>query len=73
MLLISFIWLVYSLVITASSPPATPFIQDRFVISFWVDPIVDTNFFVSEYQTIAFANFTALMGGIVSFLYFELN
>lgn len=39
------------------------FHQDRFVISFWVDPIVPTNEFLFEYTRIASANFTAVLGG----------
>ena len=37
--------------------------QDRFVISFWVDPIVNASQFDAEYARIAAAGFTALMGG----------
>lgn len=41
----------------------TPFIQPRFLISFWVDPIVPPTQFPFEYARIARANFTAVMGG----------
>ena len=37
--------------------------QDRFVISFWVDPVVPLSRFDAEYTRIADANFTALLGG----------
>ena len=44
-------------------PRAAGFSQDRFVISFWVDPVVPEAAFALEYTRIASANFTALMGG----------
>lgn len=37
--------------------------QDRFAISFWVDPMVPTDRFDAEYARVAAANFTALLGG----------
>ena len=37
--------------------------QPRFVISFWVDPIVNTSQFDFEYTRLASAGFTTLMGG----------
>ena len=37
--------------------------QDRFAISFWVDPIVPVTQFNYEYSRIAQANFTVLLGG----------
>eukprot|EP00041_Stephanoeca_diplocostata_P019962 m.437456 g.437456 ORF g.437456 m.437456 type:complete len:313 (+) comp21436_c0_seq20:73-1011(+) len=42
---------------------ATPFVQDRFAISFWVDPIVPAEEFSEQYATIAQANFTVVLGG----------
>eukprot|EP00041_Stephanoeca_diplocostata_P019961 m.437427 g.437427 ORF g.437427 m.437427 type:complete len:265 (+) comp21436_c0_seq17:146-940(+) len=42
---------------------ATPFVQDRFAISFWVDPIVPADEFSEQYATIAQANFTVVLGG----------
>ena len=46
-----------------SAPPTAPWTQDRFVISFWVDPIVPPAKFSVEYARIAAANFTVLLGG----------
>ena len=40
-----------------SAPP--PWKQDRFAISFWVDPMVPPDRFDVEYKRIAEANFTA--------------
>jgi hypothetical protein len=37
--------------------------QDRFIISFWVDPIVNSTQFDATYAQIASAGFTALLGG----------
>jgi len=37
--------------------------QDRFIISFWVDPTVPPSNFSFEYARIASAGFTALLGG----------
>ena len=37
--------------------------QDRFVISFWVDPIVPPTRYDAEYQRIKAANFSMLLGG----------
>ena len=37
--------------------------QDRFAISFWVDPVVPPERFDAEYKRIADANFTVLLGG----------
>lgn len=37
--------------------------QDIFVTSFWVDPMVPPEQFVSEYQVAKDANFTTLLGG----------
>jgi len=45
------------------APRAAPFAQDRFAISFWVDPVVNASNYAIEYARIARANFTALMGG----------
>lgn len=41
----------------------TPWKQDRFAISFWVDPLVPPERFDAEYKRIALANFTVLLGG----------
>ncbi len=53
-----------------SSPPSPPpppppptFAMDRFMISFWVDPIVPVARFDAEYARVASANFTVLLGG----------
>lgn len=43
--------------------PLTAWKQDRFAISFWVDPIVPPNRFDAEYRRVAEANFTVLLGG----------
>jgi hypothetical protein len=37
--------------------------QDRFVISFWVDPVVNASQFDIEYARISAAGFTTLLGG----------
>ena len=37
--------------------------QDRFAISFWVDPMVPPERFDAEYKRVAQANFTVLLGG----------
>ena len=37
--------------------------QSQFLISFWVDPIVDPSSFVAEYKRIAEASFTTVLGG----------
>ena len=42
---------------------ARPWVQDRFVISFWVDPVVPPSRFAAEYARIAAANFSTLIGG----------
>lgn len=39
------------------------FVQKEFVISFWVDPIVDPSEFGAAYALVAAANFTTIMGG----------
>ena len=44
-------------------PVVVPWKQDRFAISFWVDPIVPPERFDAEYARIAAANFTVLLGG----------
>ena len=41
----------------------TPWKQDRFAISFWVDPMVPPERFDAEYKRVAQANFTVLLGG----------
>lgn len=46
-----------------SIPSYPAFVQDRFVISFWVDPVVPIETFVSAYEMIALSNFTTIMGG----------
>ena len=50
-------------VATATATAPSPWKQDRFAISFWVDPIVPPSQFDYEYQRIANANFTVLLGG----------
>ena len=47
----------------ATPAAATPWVQDRFTISFWVDPVVPPSRFPAEYKRIADANFTVLLGG----------
>jgi alpha-galactosidase len=42
---------------------ASAWVQDRFSISLWVDPIVSPSSFVREYARLASANFTVLLGG----------
>eukprot|EP00040_Diaphanoeca_grandis_P012985 m.65688 g.65688 ORF g.65688 m.65688 type:complete len:437 (+) comp23591_c0_seq1:48-1358(+) len=37
--------------------------QDRYAISFWVDPVVPPSQFDAEYAIVANANFTVLLGG----------
>jgi hypothetical protein len=51
---------VFALPPLPSSPPWT---QDRFVISFWVDPVVPPANFSFEYSRIVSAGFTTLLGG----------
>ena len=53
------------LLLLLSSLPALPaaWTQDRFVISAWVDPIVNTSQFDAEYARFAASGFTALLGG----------
>eukprot|EP00942_MAST-04A_sp_MAST-4A-sp1_P013217 g13217.t1 len=46
-----------------ANPPLPPWKQDRFAISFWVDPMVPPDRFDAEYKRIAEANFTVLLGG----------
>ena len=54
-------WLVVSASVLAGVTGAwTP---DRFIISFWVDPIVPPDQFPAQYELIAHANFTTLLGG----------
>ena len=49
---------------SANPPPSPPpWKQDRFAISFWVDPMVPPDRFDVEYKRIAEANFTVLLGG----------
>eukprot|EP00038_Savillea_parva_P019538 m.27816 g.27816 ORF g.27816 m.27816 type:complete len:438 (-) comp4455_c0_seq1:116-1429(-) len=48
---------------TRADPSVVPWKQDRFAISFWVDPVVPPDRFDAEYATIAAANFTVLLGG----------
>ena len=48
---------------SAARTAASVFEQSRFLISFWVDPIVPAAQFPFEYARIARANFTAVMGG----------
>ena len=43
--------------------PPVPWKQDRYAISFWVDPVVPPARFDAEYHTVAQANFTVLLGG----------
>ena len=47
----------------AESSTSAAWVQNRFVISFWVDPIVPPERFPAEYARIADANFTAVLGG----------
>ena len=47
----------------ASLPLTAAWAPDRFLISFWVDPVVPASEFLTQYETIAAANFTVLMGG----------
>ena len=49
--------------VTAAAPGPVPWKQDRFAISFWVDPVVPPARFDAEYKRIADANFTVLLGG----------
>ena len=45
------------------SSRASAWQQDRFVVSAWVDPVVPSSEFATEYTRFARANFTTLMGG----------
>ena len=47
----------------SASSPTPPFRQDRYAISFWVDPMVPPERFDAEYVRIKEANFTVLLGG----------
>lgn len=47
---------------TTASSDAGKFVQDRFAISFWVDPPADADM-EHRYQEIADANFTMVLGG----------
>ena len=55
----------------SSSPPqpaarkqhAPNFVQDRFAISFWVDPVVPAAEFPLRYKEIADCNFNVVLGG----------
>ena len=47
----------------AAGASAAQWELDRFVISFWVDPMVPVANFDLEYRRIADANFTTLLGG----------
>jgi hypothetical protein len=49
--------------LAAAGVPAVPWKQDRFAISFWVDPVVPPAQFDFEYNRIRAANFTVLLGG----------
>ena len=46
-----------------ATPSSAKWSQDRFVISFWVDPIVPPTNFTAEYRVIKEAGFTTLVGG----------
>ena len=47
---------------TPTTPtPTTGWVQDRFVISFWVDPIVPAAQFAERYAEVAAANFTVVV------------
>eukprot|EP00750_Incisomonas_marina_P018867 INCI3160.1.p1 GENE.INCI3160.1~~INCI3160.1.p1 ORF type:complete len:434 (-),score=66.14 INCI3160.1:134-1435(-) len=46
-----------------STAAKTGFEQPRFLLSFWVDPMVDPSDFSERYQEIRDANFTAVLGG----------
>lgn len=41
----------------------TGFEQPRFLLSFWVDPMVDPSDFKEQYRDVRNANFTAVLGG----------
>ena len=56
------VWPIF-LVAVESDPRRNPWKQDRFAISFWVDPMVPPERFDAEYQRVAEANFTVLLGG----------
>jgi hypothetical protein len=56
------VWPIF-LVAAESDPRRNPWKQDRFAISFWVDPMVPPERFDAEYQRVAEANFTVLLGG----------
>lgn len=45
----------------APTGPTTGWVQDRFVISFWVDPIVPAAQFAERYAEVAAANFTVVV------------
>ena len=51
------------LLLAAGTAAAAPWKQDRFAISFWVDPVVPPAQFDFEYNRIREANFTVLLGG----------
>jgi hypothetical protein len=51
------------LLLGAAGVAAAPWKQDRFAISFWVDPVVPPAQFDFEYNRIRAANFTVLLGG----------
>jgi hypothetical protein len=53
--------LVFAL--TTVAPVTGRWQQKQFLISFWVDPIVPPSELPAQYQTIAEANFTAVLGG----------
>ena len=56
------VWPIF-LVAAENDPRRNPWKQDRFAISFWVDPMVPPERFDAEYQRVAEANFTVLLGG----------
>mmetsp|Transcript_28819 Transcript_28819/g.66595 ORF Transcript_28819/g.66595 Transcript_28819/m.66595 type:complete len:425 (-) Transcript_28819:33-1307(-) len=55
--------LILSVLVQLSNSQLVPWNQDKFVVSFWVDPIVPAADFPSQYATIRAANFTMLLGG----------
>lgn len=54
----------WTIVLLGAACPATArWVQDRFAISIWVDPIVPPREFDARYAELAAANFTVLLGG----------
>ena len=49
--------------VTTMKPRVPTFVQDRFAISFWVDPVVPVIDFPVRYKEIAECNFNVVLGG----------